>query len=191
MAIVIVGEPFRKFCKAGNTSRHSLYVFAKCDCGKVWDIRWHMREKTQSCGCLSQPKHGYWRTGVYNSWRSMKERCTNPSHKAWHRYGGRGIEVCERWMKFELFLKDMGNRPDGHTIDRIDCDKGYEPGNCRWVPEARQNCNKSNSRVVTLYGKTMCLADWHRIVKHESTYAQILGRLNRGWSEKESIFGKN
>jgi len=195
MAIVVIGEPFHKVGKVNK------YVLAKCECGKEFYTVWSARRRTKSCGCKrplpSRLKHGNCmkhsgkESGTYTTWRAMKDRCTNDTNKMWSRYGGRGIEVCERWMKFEPFLEDMGTRPDGHTIDRIDHDKGYEPGNCKWVARARQNCNKSDNRMITLYGKTMCLADWHRIVEGEISYKGIHFRLKRGWTEKQAIFGKS
>lgn len=194
MSIVVIGQPFSK---PGKTNR---YVTAKCECGKVWDTIWGARNRTKSCGCLrpkpSRLKHGNCmkhsgkETGAYTSWRGMNDRCSNPNNKMWDRYGGRGVTVCEQWQKFEKFLEDMGDRPDGHTIERIDSDKGYEPGNCKWVPRARQNCNKKGNRMLTIYGKTMCLADWHRIVEGGVSYSAIKQRLNRGWIDKQAIFGK-
>lgn len=84
----------------------------------------------------------------YYSWMSMKSRCTNPNRENWMRYGGRGITVCERWMKFSNFLEDMGLRPGPkYSIDRIDPDGNYEPGNCRWATSAEQAMNKRRQRA--------------------------------------------
>lgn len=79
---------------------------------------------------------------TYNSWANMIQRVTNPAHHRYPYYGGRGIEVCERWLKFENFWEDMGDRPEGTTLDRKDNDGNYEPGNCRWATAPEQNGNK-------------------------------------------------
>jgi hypothetical protein len=79
---------------------------------------------------------------TYSTWGSMIQRCINPKRKHFDHYGGRGIKVCDRWMKFENFLADMGERPDGLTLDRIDNDGNYEPGNCRWATNAEQSANR-------------------------------------------------
>lgn len=81
------------------------------------------------------------RTPTYRSWAGMINRCTNPRQPNFERYGGRGITVCDRWRSFENFLADMGERPEGTTIDRKDNDGNYEPGNCRWATDIEQQAN--------------------------------------------------
>lgn len=95
--------------------------------------------------------HGHSRKGAwsptYYSWAAMVSRCTNPKRNNWHLYGGRGIAVCDRWREFAAFLADMGERPPGTSLDRIDPSKGYSKGNCRWATRTEQNRNRRNNRL--------------------------------------------
>lgn len=104
--------------------------------------------------------HRMTKTPTYNSWRSMLERCRNPNNSHWHAYGGRGIQVCERWLTFENFWEDMGTRPAGKTIDRIDHAGHYEPDNCRWATAPEQSRNTQRSVLIEWRGEKAVLKDW-------------------------------
>lgn len=125
----------------------------QCDCGHVWSVP-HSRITTRSpSSCIScvdrTPKQKLSRSKEYvkrehpsyGSWYAMIRRCTSSKHDHWHNYGGRGITVCEEWLDFDKFVKDMGVRPEGKTIDRIDNDKGYCKDNCRWATPKEQRAN--------------------------------------------------
>lgn len=89
---------------------------------------------------------------LYNVWASMRDRCRNPNSRQWNDYGGRGITICSRWDDFHVFAQDMGDRPDGYTLDRIDNDKGYSPDNCRWASRKDQQRNRRIAVYVTVGG---------------------------------------
>ena len=93
---------------------------------------------------------------LYNTWKKMRDRCRNPRATQYAYYGGRGVTVCERWDNFAAFVADMGERPPGHTLDRIDGALPYQPGNCRWATRAEQTLNREVTRMVLLNGEAMC-----------------------------------
>lgn len=115
----------------------------------------------------------------------MQRRCNNPGDAYYADYGGRGITVCARWGNFEAFLKDMGERPTGHTLDRIDVDKGYSPNNCRWATPKDQARNRRNNHMLDTPAGRMC------ITKAAETYGvkvkTIAHRLSRGWSVEKAL----
>ncbi len=123
----------------------------KCNCGNLFITKAHhiTSGDTKSCGCLvikSATKHGHNRVGkrtpTYNTWAGMRKRCNNPKDNKYPLYGGRGITICTRWNKFEFFLEDMGIKPAGTSIDRIDNNGNYEPSNCRWATSSQQRINQ-------------------------------------------------
>lgn len=137
----------------------------KCDCGILTiALGGVLRNGTkQSCGCLvgkTQPGHRMTNTPTYNSWRGMIERCSNPRNSHFKNYGLRGITVDPSWKNFENFYADMGDRPQGHSIDRIDNDKGYFKANCRWADTTLQSKNTTRSVKISYNGETKCLVDW-------------------------------
>lgn len=132
----------------------------KCGCGEQVEVRTsNLRSgNTRSCGCLNRERHrerfvievdGY-RSGehpLYRTWQGMKKRCLSPTHHQYKDYGGRGVTVCDRWLRsFKNFAEDMGERPEGYTLDREDNDKGYSPDNCRWASRLEQAQNKRKTR---------------------------------------------
>jgi hypothetical protein len=120
-------------------------------------------------------------TPTYRIWRDMKSRCSNPNRKDYRYYGGRGIKVCERWLEFSNFLADMGERPEGLTLERKDNNLGYSKENCRWATRAEQNLNSRNNRNITYAGKTLCIRQWAlNLGIREATIRNRLDRL--GWS---------
>jgi hypothetical protein len=134
-------------------------------------------------------KHGHARagkeSGVYVSYKNMHARCYNTKHPNWTCYGARGIKVCERWHVFANFLADMGERPTGLTLDRIDNSGDYEPGNCRWATRKEQGRNTRQNMMITSGCATKCLADWADFAGM-SAHA-LRSRLLRGWTLKRAI----
>jgi hypothetical protein len=171
----------------------------KCDCGgtKNTKISNVLKGWTGSCGCLHHEMllrrntvHGYaprniHRDAVYRCWLAIHSRCSNQNQKSWKHYGGRGISVCERWSSFENFLLDMGDRPVGCSIDRINNDGNYEPGNCRWATRKTQNDNKRTVHKITFNGKTLNKRDWAKEIGGNPDIIYI--RLKRGWSAEKAV----
>ena len=130
-------------------------------------------------------KLGAQHLGAYNSWSSIKRRCLDAKNKRFEKYGGRRISLCEKWFKFNNFLADMGDRPEGMSIDRIDNNGHYEPGNCRWATNTQQQRNKSNNHCLTLNGRTQAAAAWAEELGLKKM--TIIHRKRRGWSDKEAL----
>jgi len=175
--------------RAGNKGRRVCWR-CRCDCGAEVEVRSPSltRGRTVSCGCYHYgliTKHGMWRTPVYRSWHSMMDRCNKPRHVAYMRYGGRGIKVCDRWLDFEQFYEDMGHRPAGQTLDRIDNNGDYEPGNCQWATPSQQGRNQKNNRRLTYKGVTKCLAGW--VETMGINYHTLHHRLEKGWSVEDAL----
>lgn len=189
------GRRFGKLLVIGPAPRlgKSLAWFCRCDCGAETSVSRSCLTsgKTRTCGCSrSKPKsHGHSGRGrvspEYRAWKSMMNRCTNTKAIDWRSYGGRGIAVCDRWRSFESFLADMGPRPHGCSIDRIDNNGNYEPGNCRWSTPMEQGQNRRTSRLVTHNGVTLTATEWSRRLGGD---LQIVhNRLDAGWSVEDAV----
>lgn len=175
-----IGRPFvditgkrygRLVCvrRLGRRKEKTYWLF-RCDCGnsKETNLGSVRNGCTKSCGCLAkeifakQKTHGMTKTSIFRRWLSMLERTRNKNCRAYPRYGGRGIGVSESWLRFENFYQDMGDPPDGKTLDRINNNQGYSIENCRWATPRQQNQNTSANINVTFNGETMIAAEWAR-----------------------------
>lgn len=165
----------------GQNHRNSCSIWlCRCDCGteKIIESRSLLFGNSQSCGCLHRDisaavckrrnpgmaTHGMKNTPEWRAWHCMKGRCLNHKDKAYHWYGGRGITICEEWIEsFESFFAHVGLRPsESHSLDRIDNEKGYVPGNVRWATMLEQNSNRRSSKFFVFNGELLCVAEISR-----------------------------
>lgn len=167
-----------------NGSRRTMWECV-CDCGNTAIISTSSirHQKTISCGCVRVERvtsHGLSHTRLYQTWADMKSRCYNPNNNGYHRYGGRGIKVCDEWQTFPPFAEwALNNGYDPSlTIERINNDGNYEPSNCCWATQSQQASNKSTTHQVTIGGETHCLTHWARIAG--LTKAAVLYRYRAG-----------
>lgn len=184
---------------APNKGRRTAWN-CQCVCGaRIVVGTVHLRTgNTRSCGCFSKERirethktHGLSGTKEYQQWAGMLARCNDPNHVGYANYGGRGVVVCERWTHYTSFLEDMGPRPSSrHSIDRIDPNGHYEPGNCKWSTRNEQNNNQRSNRLLTHNGRTQNISRWasevgvpyktfyQRVARKGIEHAVSLGRVN-------------
>ena len=139
-----------------------------------------------------KPKHGMAGAkfggrldATYSAWKSMRARCTQPDRKDFPRYGGRGITICERWTEFANFLSDMGRRPAGMSLGRIDNDGNYEPGNCRWETASQQARNRNSTVYLEAFGRRQCLATWAE--EYGIRADTLMWRIDSGRSPEKAL----
>lgn len=140
---------------------------------------------------MTLPRCTRTRHDSYSAWNHMRDRCHNPKHPKFKYYGGRGVTICERWDSFPLFALDMGPRPTKkHTLDRIESNGNYEPGNCRWATMFEQNQNRRNMHYIERNGKRYTLTEFAKTLGVHSSV--ILNRLSRGWTMEKALttFGR-
>lgn len=191
--LVVVGE-------GGRTKHKKVLWSCQCICGNKalatsGDLK---RGHVSSCGCLQKERtaeastiHGGANRGKpfpeYRVWLEMKQRCLNVNNKRYKDYGGRGITICDRWLNsFENFLKDMGRRPKGLSIERIENNKGYTPDNCKWATREEQTSNTRTNKHLVILGITYTLNQAAR--RFEINVGTLWSRLKAGWEPHEAIF---
>jgi hypothetical protein len=187
------GSRWKLIRRTGNG--YGLY---RCACGTEKQVNYYSvrNGRSQSCGCLQQEvrlrtdnkyrRHGMIGTPTYRSWKAMLSRCTNPKNKDYARYGGRGVSVCDPWRyDFNAFHRDMGDRMRGTSLERIDVNGNYVPGNCEWATSSQQSRNKRNSVSLTVEGRTKTLKEWSEL--YGVGQSTIRERLSRGWSSGDAV----
>lgn len=179
-----------------NFGKKQPYWLCQCDCGSTVAVFGTSLQSgnTSSCGCFCRDRireirrtHGHsGNDPTYATWRGMKDRCNNPKHSAYRRYGGKGVKVCERWNDFPAFLADMGERPKGKTLDRIDPSGDYCPENCRWATPKEQAANLPHAKRITgANGELVSGAEFAR--QHGVKVDDFHYRLRKGMSPLEAV----
>lgn len=175
--------------------RNHVWRF-QCSCGRTHlaGIRAVQSGNTSSCGCIHKEQladrnstHGLSKRhpSEYRIWKNMRGRCNSPTNNSYADYGGRGIKVDGRWDDFGAFMQDMGERPDGCSLDRVDVNGDYGPHNCRWATDKEQANNKRSSRVLEINGETRTLQQWcdHFKVGRKT----VVYRLSQGWTVEQAF----
>jgi len=193
----LVGRRFDRLVVLGFDSRRGpqktrLYWLCLCDCGTLTAVQQGnlTSKQVRSCGCLgteARTTHGLSTIPEFKLYHAIKQRCYNKNYKGYERYGGRGVRICRRWMRFENFIADMGRRPSRkHSVERLNNNKGYSPDNCVWTLPHQQTRNTRRNIWITAFGRTQCMQDW--TIESGLGQATIKYRIDvRGMSPEEAM----
>lgn len=178
--------------KIAQRRRRVIYWLCECECGTVRAVGGgNLRSgRSKGCGCDRRggflPTHGKTGTKIHRTWGMMRSRCANQKLASWKNYGARGIRVCKRWDRFENFYADMGEPPTAnHSIERINNDGNYEPGNCRWATREEQNRNTRRTRFYEMNGVKKTPAEWAEA--HGLPAKAVRKRLWKGWPIERAV----
>lgn len=179
----LVGKVFSRLTvvrRDGNIWKDHAAWECLCECGNTARTSTNhlLSGEKKSCGCMEKEnneslyRHGQYGTRSHRIWTNMKTRCFNTKNRFYADYGGRGISVCDEWIEFSGFFKDMGECPEGMTIDRVDNDLGYSKENCRWTTMKQQSSNRRNNIDIEIDGITKTLKQWSEFygVKYSNAY---------------------
>jgi len=178
----------------GHNKHNQRLWRCMCDCGKTAEVLGFLlrQQQTQSCGCLAKDAiasvnylHGMAHTAIFKLHHSMMDRCYLKTSHAYKNYGGRGITVCERWHNFENFYTDMGAKPKGMTLERINNHGAYSPDNVRWASYKDQANNRRSNVVLEFAGKRQTMQQWCDELGFK--IGTVWARLNRGWSVDRAL----
>lgn len=195
--IDLTGQRFGRLTvlSRGERNKHrQLRWVCKCDCGKTCTTLGMTLRKgeTQSCGCLHREvigqinrSHGMTRTPIYAIWHSMMQRCYDPNSHAYSRYGGRGIIVAEAWHDFEAFYQDMGDKPQGKSLERLNNDGHYSADNVIWADWKQQANNRRSNVVLEFQGRKQTMQQWSD--EMDLKIGTVWARLHRGWSVDRAL----
>lgn len=193
----LTGERFGRLLvlqKNGYNKHHQLYWLCECDCGNRKNVLGFVlgRGECQSCGCLHKERmtqifqtHGKSGSPIYAIWRSMMQRCYDKNSHAYSRYGGRGINVCNKWQTFEGFYEDMGDKPKGKSLERLDNNGDYSPENVIWADIKQQNNNRRTNVFLEHNGKKQTMQQW--CDELNLRIGTVWARINRGWDVSRAL----
>jgi hypothetical protein len=191
---IIIGEKYNKLTviREDGLIGGRRAVFCRCECGKEIKTKAVsvFKGRVKSCGCIlkeNSKTHGMFGTELYRRWADMKNRCLNSNVKAYKYYGGRGIKVCDAWLKFEAFMEwaNSNGYQQGLSLERNNPDGNYEPGNCKWIPLGDQQKNKRSTRYITINGETKILQDWCNQLNIPQS--RVSRRIGLGWPVEKAL----